>query len=67
MYLTLIMKLLKINLNLSLPYIQISLVRGENHPSYGISLKIKLTRLYNNFIIIFYSNNDKIEMVDVNV
>ena len=47
--------------NLSLPYIQISLVRGENHPSYGISLKIKLTRLYNNFIILFYSNNDKID------
>ena len=51
----------KDNYNLTLPYIQISSVRGENHPSYGISIKIKLTKLYNNFIILFYSSNNTMD------
>jgi len=46
--------------NISIPYIQISAVQGENNPTYGISLKLKLTRLYNNFNILFYSNAGKI-------
>ena len=36
-------------------------MRGENHPSFGISIKIKLTRLYNNFIILFYSSDGKMD------
>ena len=47
--------------NLSLPYIQISSVRGDNHSSFGISLKFKLTKLYNNLIIFFYSSNNKFD------
>ena len=47
--------------NLSLPYVQISSIIGENNSSFGISLKIRLSRLYNNFIILFYSNNGKMD------
>ena len=45
------------NYNISVPYIQISSIRGEENSSFGISLKVKLTRLYNNFMILFYSKN----------
>ena len=49
------------NYNLSVPYVQILSAQGENNPSYGISLKIKLTRLYNNFNILFYSKYGKLD------
>ena len=49
------------NFNISVPWIQISSAKGENNPSFGISLKIKLNRLYNNFTILFYSRYDKID------
>ena len=48
------------NFNLSLPYIQISSIRGEDNPSFGVSLNIKLTRIYNNFTILLYSKSGKI-------
>ena len=51
----------KDNYNISLPYVQISSIIGENNSSFGISIKIKLSRLYNNFIILFYSNNGNMD------
>ena len=48
------------NYNITIPYIQISASNGENNPSFGISLKIKLTRIYNYFTVLFYAKSGKI-------
>lgn len=43
------------SLNLSIPWIQISSIKGEMHDKYGISIRIKLTKIYNNTSFLFYS------------
>ena len=41
--------------NLSIPWVQISSIKGEMHEKYGISIRIKSTRMYNNTSYLFYS------------
>ena len=43
------------SLNLSIPWIQISSIRGEMNDKFGISVRIKLTKIYNNESYLFYS------------
>ena len=47
--------------NASLPCIQISSAKGENHPSFGISLKIKLSRIYGYINFLIYSKSGRID------
>ena len=46
--------------NITIPLIQILSSTGENHSSFGVSIKIKLTRDFGNSIILIYSKNGKI-------
>jgi Bardet-Biedl syndrome 5 protein len=43
------------SINLSMPWIQISSIRGEMNDKLGISVRIKLTKIYNNTSYLFYS------------
>ena len=41
--------------NYSIPWVQISSIKGEMHEKFGISFRIKATRMYNNTSYLFYS------------
>ena len=43
------------SINLSMPWIQISYIKGEMHEKFGISVRIKLSRIFNNTTFLFYS------------
>ena len=45
-----------ISFNLSMPWIQISSIKGEMHEKFGLSLKLKLSKNYNYTSYLFYSN-----------
>ena len=46
--------------NLSMPWIQISSVKGEMHSEFGVSLRVRLSRIYNNTQYLFYSKEGNI-------
>lgn len=41
--------------NLSIPWIQTSSIKGEMHSEFGVSVRIKLTRIFGNASYLFYS------------
>ena len=46
--------------NLSIPWIQTSSIKGEMHSQFGISVRIKLTRIFGNVAYLFYSKEGAI-------
>ena len=46
--------------NLSIPWIQTSSIKGEMHSQFGVSVRIKLTRIFGNVAYLFYSKEGAI-------